>query len=82
MFVVRSEVEVVEGLDAWQSGFVDAPGAASFVADVEFDLEGFGEERRVRETPAGGFVAELVEGRCEAGERAVGGRRRPRSWCR
>ena len=44
---VRVEVEVVEGLDAWEAGFLNASGAAAFVAHVEFDTERFVEERRV-----------------------------------
>jgi hypothetical protein len=65
---VGVEVELVERLDPWQSGFVDPPGAASFVADVELDLECLGEELRVRDPPAVRVVAELVEGWGEAGQ--------------
>ena len=61
-------VELVEGLDPGQSGFVNPSGAASFVADVELDLQGLGEELGVRDPPAGGVVAEPVEGGGEAGQ--------------
>jgi len=68
---VGVEVELIEGLDPRQSGFVNAAGAAAFVSDVKLDLEGFGEELGVRDPPAGGVVAEPVEGWCEAGEREL-----------
>ena len=61
--VVGVEVELVEGLDAGQPGFVDSSCSASFVADVELDAQRFGEERRVRDPPPGGVVEQLGEGR-------------------
>ncbi len=45
--LVSGKIEVVEGFDAGQAGFVNAACAASFVADIELDLERFGEERGV-----------------------------------
>jgi hypothetical protein len=84
---VRVEIELVEGLHPWESGFVDAAGAASFVADVELDLECFSEERGMRHPPTGGIITESFERWGEAGEgelsAGVGGDRGvgDRGWC-
>lgn len=44
---VGGEVEGVKGFEAWEFCFENASLAAAFVADVDFDVECFGEERGV-----------------------------------
>ena len=65
---VGGGVELVEGFDPWEAGFLHAAGAAAFVADVELDGEGFGEERRVGQLPARGGLAEVLEAGSETGQ--------------
>ena len=44
---VGGGVECVEGFDAWEFRFEDSALSAAFVADIDLDGEGVGEEVRV-----------------------------------